>query len=240
MSTAPPFWDEVFDPAFAGADSLLPFRTVSHALAAKAEVVLDVGCGRGAWVADGVYRPLEDFRGEGRRVIGIDVDPNAAQNKTIDEFHLIDGTGAWPVPDASVDVAICDWVIEHVTDPQAFVRELTRVLRPGGAFIARSVSRYSVLALAARSVPNGKHAQVVAKVQPGRQAADVFPTAYRMNSEKALAELFDRGFDWSVSHLGGLNHYFHPWPRLARTIAVCEPRLPKAMRTTIVLYARKK
>lgn len=240
MPTAPSYWDEVFDPAFADADSLLPFRAVAHALAARAEVVLDVGCGRGAWVADGVYRPLEDLRGPGRRVVGIDVDPNAQANRTIDEFHLIDPAGGWPIPDASVDLAVSDWVIEHVVDPRAFVAELTRVLRPGGAFVARSVSRHSLLALAARAVPNHRHADVVARLQPGRQAADVFPTAYRMNSKKALAELLDRDYDWSVSHRGGLNHYFHPWPRFARVVAACEPRLPKPLRTSIVVYARKK
>ena len=34
------------------------------------------------------------------------------------------------------------------------MRELARVLRPGGVFIARTISRHSVLAAAARVVPN--------------------------------------------------------------------------------------
>jgi ubiquinone/menaquinone biosynthesis C-methylase UbiE len=241
MHAAPEFWDEVFDPAFSGADSLLRFRAVGHALAAKASLIVDVGCGRGAWVADGTYRALEDMRGPGRTVIGIDIDPVGKENRTIDEFRLIDGPAArWPLDDASVDLALCDMTIEHVTDPAAFVAELDRVLRPGGAFVARSVSKYSLLATAARMVPNEKHAQVVGRLQPERQAADVFPTAYLMNSERDLGALFGRDFDWSVAHCGGLHHYFHPWPRLARTIAAVEPRLPKATQTTIVLYARKK
>jgi ubiquinone/menaquinone biosynthesis C-methylase UbiE len=241
MSTAPPFWDEVFDPAFAGADSLLRFRGTAHALAAHAAVILDVGCGRGAWVADGKYRAIEDMRGAGRTVIGIDIDPSAEQNRTIDEFRLIEHEAApWPVEDSSVDLALCDMTIEHVTDPGSFVRELTRVLRPGGAFVARSVSKHSLLATAARLVPNHRHAKVVGKLQPERQAADVFPTAYQMNTEKDLGALFGADYDWSVAHCGGLHHYFHPWPRLARAIAASEPRLPKATQTTFVLYARKK
>lgn len=240
MSSAPSFWDEVFDPNFAGTDSLLAFRGITHALAARASVIVDVGCGRGAWVADGVYRPLEDLRGPGRRVIGIDVDGAAEQNRTIDEFRLIDDSRRWPLDDGSVDLAVCDMTIEHVADPEAFVAELIRALRPGAAFVARSVSKHSLLAMASRAVPNARHAEVVARLQPGRQAADVFPTTYLMNSEKALGKLFDHDFDWSLAHRGGLRHYFGRWPRVARAVDACEPRLPKAMQTTIVLYARKK
>lgn len=36
------------------------------------------------------------------------------------------------VPDASVDVALCNQVYEHVPDPAALVRELHRVLKRGG------------------------------------------------------------------------------------------------------------
>src|SRR4051812_8914731 len=42
---------------------------------------------------------------------------------------------AIPVPDASYDVVLCTEVLEHVPDPVAAIREMSRVLRPGGRLL---------------------------------------------------------------------------------------------------------
>jgi ubiquinone/menaquinone biosynthesis C-methylase UbiE len=40
-----------------------------------------------------------------------------------------------PVPDASVDVALLAFVLHEVMRPDAFLREVGRILRPGGRFV---------------------------------------------------------------------------------------------------------
>jgi SAM-dependent methyltransferase len=240
MADTPLGWREIFSEANAGFDSLVPFLGVAQMLANEAQLVVEVGCGRGAVVDAAQGRAIQDLRGANRTVIGIDVDPAAVDNPAIDEFRLIDQSGHWPLATGEADLAVSDWVLEHVVDPNQFIAELTRVLRPGGAFVARTVSRYSPLSLASRSVPNSRHARVLSRLQPGREARDVFPTMYRMNTRKDLAALLDAKFEWTVSHRAGLNHYLHPWPRVARFIEAAEPRLPRSMRTTLVIYARKR
>lgn len=233
-------WPEIFDSSKSGWDSIVSFLGVAHALAGDAGVVVDVGCGRGSMSDGGAGVVFHDMRGPGRTVIGIDIDPVGAENPLIDQFRLIDGSGDWPLPDSSVDLAVSDFTLEHIDDPPAFIAELHRALRPGGAFVARTVSRYSILAFAARVVPNRRHGRWLQVLQPKRLEKDVFPTRYRMNSERALRRLLDADFNWTVRHRAGFEQYFLRWPLLARLVMAVEPRLPKATQMTLVLFAQKR
>jgi SAM-dependent methyltransferase len=234
-------WSELFEDRILYTDSLHVFMITAQALAADCQVIAEVGCGRGALVdsADG-HVPWQDLRGLGRKVIGIDVDPVGVENPVIDEFRPIGADGRWPLDDGSVDLAVSDFVLEHITDPPGFMAELTRTLRVGGVFVARTVSRHSFLSMAARLVPNRRHSKVLHVVQPGRQDQDVFHTAYKMNSRKDLAALFDRDFDWAAASRTGLDRYLMPWPKLAGTAVAIERRLPRAMHTGLVICARKR
>ncbi|HEX3794081.1 MAG TPA: class I SAM-dependent methyltransferase [Acidimicrobiales bacterium] len=234
-------WEELFDDRILSLDSAHVFLVTAQSLAAQSELIAEVGCGRGALVK--LDRPggaWQDLRGPGRTVVGIDVEDAGTENPVIDEFRLIPEDGRWPLSDGSVDLAVSDFVLEHVTDPPAFVAELTRILRPGGVFLARTVSRHSLLAAGARLVPNEAHAKVLNRFQPGRQEQDVFRTAYQMNTRKDLAALFDQDFEWAAASRTGLDRYFMPWPRLARTAVAIERRFPRNMQTALVVCARRR
>lgn len=91
--------------------------------------VVDLGCGSGH-----LLRALSD-RFDQR--IGLDVSRTRLEsvgNGDTDgwEFREADLNGVFPLADASADAVIANQVIEHILDPTKFVREIHRILRPGG------------------------------------------------------------------------------------------------------------
>jgi SAM-dependent methyltransferase len=49
--------------------------------------------------------------------------------------HAVADLTRLPYADASFDAIVCGWVLEHLPDPQPGLRELARVLRPGGKLL---------------------------------------------------------------------------------------------------------
>lgn len=194
------FYPESRFGGFTDVDGTVAFYTRVQSLVEPSDVVLDFGCGRGAYQEDPVRlrRELRIFQGKAKRVIGLDADPAAEANPFLDEFHLLSGED-WPLPDSSVDLCVCDDVLEHVERPEAFFREARRVLRDGGTICVRTPNAWNYIALVSRLVPDRLHAGVLAKVQDGRKEEDVFPTLYRCNTIGTLrARLSENGFDHVV------------------------------------------
>jgi SAM-dependent methyltransferase len=98
--------------------------------------VLEVGCGPGS-----VLRRLATLVPRGR-VIGVEPDGElaAAARVAIPGAEILAGSAErLPLADDAVDVAVIRLVLQHLADPVAAVRELARVVRPGGLVVAIEV-----------------------------------------------------------------------------------------------------
>ena len=166
--------------------------------------VLDFGAGRGGWTEEQrsvAVRKLQDLRNGAGEVVAADVDGAVLQNKCSHQQVVIPHDGPLPFESSSFDIVVADYVFEHIKNPQTVVSELLRVLRPGGWVAARTPSRFGYIALGARLLPNRLHSTVLKFVQPARKSMDVFPTAYKLNSNHDIQRHFSgqRIVVWSTS-----------------------------------------
>jgi 2-polyprenyl-6-hydroxyphenyl methylase/3-demethylubiquinone-9 3-methyltransferase len=102
--------------------------------------VVDIGCGGGLF--------SEELAHLGARVIGVDPSEpslNTARSHAAAAGLSIDyraGAGEeLPLEAASVDMACCFDVLEHVNDLDAVIGETSRVLRAGGVYVFDTISR---------------------------------------------------------------------------------------------------
>lgn len=187
------FYPEARFGGFTDIDGTIAFYNRVNSLLDCSFAVLDVGCGRGAHDEDPVplRKDLRNLRGKVAKVIGIDVDRHAIANRSLDEFRLIQGD-SWPVETNSVDLILCDDVLEHVSNPDQFFLEVRRVLKDDGYLCVRTPNQWSYPGISARLIPSKYHSKVTSVVQDGRKEEDVFPTLYRINSVRKLRRILKK------------------------------------------------
>jgi SAM-dependent methyltransferase len=122
--------------------------------------VLDWGCG---------YGQMSDLlRRAGLAVEAIDYDPAAAgeERRPLARFPGLEATYTsdpvrLPYGDGAFDAVLSMGVLEHVRDPDRSLRELARVLRPGGVlYVFKLPNRYSWLEAIARRTGQYFHGQL--------------------------------------------------------------------------------
>jgi SAM-dependent methyltransferase len=107
-------------------------------LPAPGRLTVDVGCGEG--------RVARVLKARGHRVAGVEASPTlAAAARAADpdlEVHVADAA-AMPLGDCSADLCVASMMLVSVDDLDAVVRDVARVLAPGGRFCFSTVHPFS-------------------------------------------------------------------------------------------------
>lgn len=85
--------------------------------------LLDVGCGTKPYLS---LFTVDTY-------VGLDIDSESTRRRGIAD-KLYDG-GKFPFSDSEFDSLLCNQVLEHVFNPDEFLGEINRVLKPGGKLL---------------------------------------------------------------------------------------------------------
>lgn len=228
---------------FARDSSEVAYYLRINALLKPSMTLVDLGAGRGTQLLGpkSFVGDLMKFQGKVRRVIGLDVDGAVAEHPFLDEYHVFDPAKPYPLADASADIIVADWVLEHIADPVAAAREIHRVLKPGGWFCARTPNRFGYVALAAALVPNSLHNAVLKRVWPEREVEDVFPTVYALNTLGAVRRHFDSRNWQNFSYTINSTPKYHANIRLLfNLVGAYQSIVPPGLRTDLHIFLRKR
>lgn len=118
-------------------------RSLDRLALAEGEAVLELGCGTGVFLLR-----LEALVGPTGRVVGLDHAPaflaqareRLAKAGRAESVELVEADAHHlPFDDATFDVAHVERVFMHLDDPAGALRELQRVVRPGGRVVVAEV-----------------------------------------------------------------------------------------------------
>ncbi|MFN0086559.1 MAG: class I SAM-dependent methyltransferase [Blastocatellia bacterium] len=153
---------------------------------------LDLGCGGRIvprWLRDA--EALEDsLRARAGWMAGLDADFAALRENRSFDARLRARAEAIPAAEGSFDLVTANMVFEHLDAPLAVLREIRRVLRPGGRLLALTPNGLDLFTLASRLAPGSLQSSLVS-----RKDAKPRRTPFRFNRRRTIERaLTEAGF----------------------------------------------
>ena len=152
------------------------FRSIILERLQPGTVMLDIGAGAG------IVNEM-NFKTYCKEVVGVDLDPRVTSNPFLHRGIIADAVDM-PLPACYFDLVVADNVMEHIDDPEGTLKEIMRVLKPGGILIFKTPNFFHYMPLIAYLTPHSFHTWI--NKLRGRETIDTFPTRYKLNSKSAV------------------------------------------------------
>lgn len=154
--------------------------------------ILEVGCGTGTF---------RDYVAEGGEYWGIDPARQVSDeaNQRLDRVMIGTFDEVFPLlPDEYFDCVVCNDVIEHMSDENAFLQNIKQKLAPGGCIVG--------------SIPNVRYVTnlwelLAARDWQYRDAGILDRTHQRFFTQKSLLRTLKKNH-YRIEHFGGINNLF--------------------------------
>lgn len=150
----------------------------------SAETWLDLGCGH-QFLPEWIPAERRRLPVGGRRIVGLDADASALRQHGELTQRVLGTVEQLPFAAATFDLITANMVVEHVANPERLFHEVSRVLKPGGAFLIHTPNVEGYTTRLTQFVPESLRPPL-ARLLQGRLAEDVYPTFYRANEVSVL------------------------------------------------------
>jgi len=151
---------------------------------------IELGCGRqliASWLKNS-ERDQRYLSSRCRKLVGIDAMADDVLTHPYLHERAVGDLLRLPFGDNSFSLSTARSVLEHIVEPTLFLREVRRVLKPGGRFLFATPNYMHYQSFVASLLPNPLKKRLIYALE-GRAEQDVFETYYRMNTPKKVTRL---------------------------------------------------
>ncbi len=151
---------------------------------------LDLGCGRRfvpSWLPES-DRQQSQWVAQVGTAVGVDLDAASLAQNAAMPCKVLARSGQLPFADRRFDLITANMFVEHLDDPIETLKEVYRVLKPGGVFLFHTPNILNPITLMAIPLPQRLRTAAVWLLE-NRSEEDVFPAFYRLNRSGTIHRL---------------------------------------------------